>query len=185
MTSVRRDGNEAPFSDWIRNHPSLHSIRERLSVMDADYWIHQYRAKSDKIGDRKIDSIMCVELKTFERDLPYAQRDTLRLISAMYRQVAYTKDGKIRTMRLDMGNEIRTVRMYGYFVLRLERDRPDKSRWIEWNGRQIDEEMLVDILRFQRDPRTLNPRSDRRHHIPSLRQSHPDLFVAARQMERA
>jgi hypothetical protein len=176
MTAIRRDGNDTPFGDWIRAHPGLHSIRERLSIMDTDYWIHQYRAHSDKVGDRLIDSIMCVELKTFQNDLPFAQRDTLRLISAMYRQVAYTKDGKIRTMRLDMGNEIRIVRMYGYFVLRLHADRPDTSAWIEWNGRQIDEDTLVDLLRFRRDPRTLNERSERRHHAPSLRQSHPDLF---------
>ena len=176
MTAIRRDGNDTPFGDWIRAHPGLHSIRERLSIMDTDYWIHQYRAHSDRVGERKIDSIMCVELKTFQKDLPFAQRDTLRLISAMYRQVAYTDDGKIKTMTLDMGNEIRKVRMYGYFVLRLYADRPDTSLWIEWNGRQIDEETLVDVLRFKRDPRHLRKRSERRHHTPSLYQAHPDLF---------
>lgn len=175
MTAHRRDGNETPFSRWIRSEPLLDSIRERLSIMDTDYWIHQYRAHTDRIGERKIDSIMCVELKTHQAELGFAQRDTLRLIAAMFRKVNYTKDGKCRTVTLDMGNELRSVRMYGYFVLRLERDTPSTG-WIEWSGRQVNIETLIELLTFKRDPRTLNLRSERRHHGPSMGQRHPDMF---------
>lgn len=178
MTARRRDGNDTPFGAWIRREPRLDSIKERLSIIDTDYWIHQYRAHTDKVGTRKIDSIMCVELKTYEAELGYAQRDTLRLVSAMYRKVNYTKDGKCRTITLNMGNEIRSIRMYGYFVLRLQTDTPE-SGWIEWDGRQIDIDTLIEILSFRRDPRTLNIRSERRHHTPSLRQRHPDMFVVS------
>ena len=104
----------------------------------------------------------------------HAQKDTLRLIAAMYRKLNYTKDGKCRTLRLDMGNEIRSVRMYGYFVLRLESHAPDRG-WIEWDGRQVDLDSLIDVLSFKLDPRTLRPRSDRRHHTAG--KTHPDMFL--------
>lgn len=177
MTAPRRDGNESRFSAWIRGEPRLDSIKERLCVMDRDYWIHQYRAHTDRVGERKIDSIMCVELKEFEAQPRFAQRDTLQLLAAMYVKTNYTKDGKIRTIRLDMGNEIRLLRMYGYFVLRLETNTPETG-WIEWQGRQVDIDTLVEILSFKRDPRTLYPRSERRHHVASVKQIHPDLFLA-------
>lgn len=176
MTAPRRDGNESAFSDWIRRNPELDSIKERLSVHDTDYWIHQHRAHTDKIGERKIDSIFLLELKTYCAEMRIAQRDTIQLISAMYRKLNYTKDGKCKTVRLDMGNEIRIVRMYGYFVLRLSGDRPDMSQMIEWNGRQIDEATLTEILNFSRDPRSLRLRCERRHHSKSVRQIYPDLF---------
>lgn len=71
MTTARRDGNETPFSEWIRAEARLDSIRERLYVTDADYWIHQYRAHRDRVGERMIDSVMLVELKTFSAGLPW------------------------------------------------------------------------------------------------------------------
>lgn len=179
MTIIRRDGFESPFSDWIRNEPRLDSIKERLSLTDVDYWIHQYRAKTDKVGDRFIDSIMCVELKTFQRNLPFAQRDTLRIVSAVTKQAFRTKDGKVRTIKVDLGNEVRHVRHFGYFMLRLHGDRPDNSEWIEWHGRSVDIDKLVDILRFKINPITLKTRSDRRHHKPSKNQSQRDLFIVS------
>lgn len=176
MTVIRRDGIESPFSNWIRGEQQLDSIQERLSVLDTDYWVHQFRARRDRVGERMIDSIMCLELKTNQADLPFAQRDTLRLIAALHRKVAYTENGRIKTVKLDMVGEIRFVRMYGYFLLRLERDRPDDGGWIEWHGRRVDLQTLIEILSFRRDPRTHRKRSDRRHHTASTGQKHPDLF---------
>jgi hypothetical protein len=46
---------------------------------------------------------------------------------------------------------------------------------IIWHGRQIDLDMLVEVLSFKRNPRTLNPRSERRHHLASARQRQPEL----------
>ena len=181
MTTARRDGNESPFSEWIRGEPGLHSIRDRICIHDTDYWIHQYRARRDRVGERMVDSILAIELKTHEARLGFAQRDTLRLVAAGMRQAFYTKDGKVRTLKIDCGNEIRIVRIYGYFLLRLQDDRPDTDGWIEWHGRQIDKETLIKILRFDIDPRTLRERSDRRHHVPSKKQSHPDLFLVDKQ----
>lgn len=176
MTAIRRDGNESPFSSWIRNEPALDSIRERLYVSDCDYWIHQYRAHKDKVGDRAIDSIMLIELKTFGTELPWNQRDTLKLIGEGFRR-AYSPNGRVITQRMKFGSEVRLVRIYGAFLLRLSADRPDNSAQIEWHGRSVDIGTLIEILRFDRDPRSLTIRAERRHHAPTLRQQHPDLFV--------
>lgn len=164
MTSVRRDGAESPFSRWIRSHPDLDSIRERLSVTDCDYWIHQYRAHTDKIGERAIDSIMLVELKTFSAGLPFAQRDTLRIVNHVFGASFRDKSGRTRTIKARLGAEIRLVRMFGVFLLQLSGDRPDNSEEMYWHGRRVDVETLVQILRFDVDPWSLRQRSDRRHH---------------------
>lgn len=179
MTTARRDGNESPFSQWIRAEPKLDSIRERLYICDADYWIHQYRAHRDRIGERMIDSIMLIELKTFSSGLPFNQRDTLKLINEGFRRAFSDGDGKIKTLRFTFGSEVRLVRIYGAFLLRLNTDRPDTSNVIEWHGRKIDLDTLIEILSYRRDPRTLRPRGERRHHMPSARQAHHDLFVVS------
>jgi hypothetical protein len=150
-----------------------------LCIVNHDYTIHQYRAHRDKIGERKIDSLMEVELKTWQSDLSYAQRDTWEIKAALHKETCCRKDGRTRTFRLEVSGQIRVVRPYGYFRLRLERQRPDDGGWIEWSGRVVDTDTLVDILRFEIDPRTLTRRrkNERRSHIPSLRQQHPDLFA--------
>jgi hypothetical protein len=168
MTSKRRDGNESPFSQWIRAHPGLDSITERLSVTDCDFWIHQYRAHHDKCGARAVDSIMLVELKTFCADVSYAQRDTFDLVHQLLRKSCVAKDGKRRFVRLrsQRVGERRVVRCFGVHTLILESDRPDRSSIMYWDGRLINEDVLVELLVFARDPdypmRFLS--TDRRHH---------------------
>ena len=164
MTAPRRDGNASPFDRWIRAEPKLDSIKERLYICDADYWVHQYRSHSDRVGDRAIDSIMLVELKTYSADLPWNQRDTLKLINEGFRRAFLTKDNRVRTQRMRFGPEVRWVRIYGVFLLQLSADSPDKSESMLWHGRRIDIETLIEILAFQRNPRTLNRRGERRHH---------------------
>lgn len=175
MTTARRDGNETPFSEWIRAEARLDSIRERLYVTDADYWIYQYRAHRDRVGERMIDSVMLVELKTFSAGLPWNQRDTLKLVNEGFRKAFRNSTGRLKDVRMVFGSEVRVVHFHGAFLLRLSGDRPDKSETIEWHGRRVDLDKLVDILRFAVDPLTLRPRSLRRHHLPSECQAHPQL----------
>jgi hypothetical protein len=172
MTAGRRDGNDTPFADWLRSEPRLDSITERLSVTDCDYWIHQYRAHHDRIGERLIDSILLLELKVNNTDLPYSQRDTLRLVNEGFRQCFYTKSHDVKTMTMKFGSEVRKVRCYGAFLLVLSKARPDEDGClIKWHGRLIDRDQLIEILTFQRDPRTLHLRAERRHHAPNLMQA--------------
>jgi len=178
MTAKRRDGDESPFSRWIRAHPDLDSIKERLSVSDCDYWIHQYRAHRDRVGSRAVDSIMLVELKTWCADVGYAQRDTLHLVHQLLRLSSVRPDGRRRHVRLNgpIAGERRIVRCFGVHTLRLSADRPDRSPLMFWDGRVIDERTLVELLSFVRDPDSPMKflSTQRRHHAP-----HP---VMARQM---
>jgi len=167
MTAQRRDGAGEPFGEWIRAHPALDSIRERLSVTDSDYWIHQYRAHRDRVGRRAIDSVMLVEVKAFSKEIGYAQRDTLHLVSQLLRIASVRPDGRRRTIRLNgtRTGERRVVRCFGVHCLQMTSDRPDTSNLMLWDGKVIDCETLVEVLRFDRDPDS--PRmilSLRRHH---------------------
>lgn len=169
MTTEQRDGLGSPFSQWIRAHPQLDSIKQRIGVTDCDYWIHQYRAHSDRVGTRALDQLMLVELKTYFKDLPPSQRDTLHLVNQVMRLGSVLPNGKRRYLRLNGVNcgERRIVRCFGVHTLRLSRDRPDNSTSILWDGKVIDQATLVLILRYDRDPdypqRLI---SDRRHHTP-------------------
>lgn len=179
MTTARRDGLDTPFGDWIRRHPGLASIQERLSVSDSDYWIHRYRAHTDKVGERAIDSIMLVELKTFMRDLPFAQRDTLALVNQLLRMVSVRPDGRRRHVILNglRPGERRKVRCFGVHTLQLSKDRPDNSDVILWDGKYLTEELLVEVLRFERDPdNPMKATPDLRRHHTSPRASNLVLF---------
>ena len=166
MTCRRRDGNEAPFDDWLRRQPQLDSVCKRLSIMDTDKWIHKYRSHQDKVGLRSFDSLMHIELKIFRAYLAYAQSDTFLLLQELHKQKFMRPDGRIAPVNAVIRNEKRQVRHYGHHLLRLEKDRPDNG-WIEWNRILVTEEQLIKILVFEIDPRNLNPISDRRHHINS------------------
>lgn len=168
MTTARRDGNDSPFSDWTRGESRLDSIAERIGITDCDYWIHQYRSRLDKIGDRAIDSIMLVELKTFSADLHFSQRDTLQLVGEGLRLAFRNTRGNVRTIPMKIGHETRCVRFYGAFLLQLSSDRPDTSEEIFWHRKKIDIATLIDVLAFKRDPRTFRIRNDRRHHSLSV-----------------
>ena len=179
MTIARRDGQDTPFSSWIRNHPGLESIRERLSVSDSDYWIHRYRAHTDKVGERAVDSIMLVELKTHLADVPFAQRDTLHLVNQLLRKATLGPGGRRRHLTLDGSRhgEKRKVRCFGVHVLQLSGNRPDNSEVILWDGKYLTEDLLVEVLRFERDPDYPMKQSElRRHHAAGPTTTHPDMF---------
>lgn len=179
MTAVRRDSSEeTPFGKWIRNHPGLDSIRERLSITDSDYWIHQYRAHRDKVGSRAVDSIMLLEVKTHSRDLPMAQRDTLYLTNQLLRIACQRSNGRRKYIRVRSSRvgETRVVRCFGVHQLILSSSDPANSATILWDGRVITGDMLVETLRFDRDPDDPSKQLTYRRHHTSLRARVMQLF---------
>lgn len=176
MTTIRRDGNESPFSAWVREHPELDSICNRLSVTDSDLWCHRFSERNERrrqasadIRDA-LDSVMLVEVKTFSADESYAQRDTLTVVDALLRMACSDKNGKrisvtIRDGRLRNRTD-RRIRCFGVHLLQLSNDRPDNSERILWDRRHfLREEHLVELLRFERDPDSPMRKLDtRRHH---------------------
>jgi hypothetical protein len=178
MTAARRDGNDTPFSRWLREQPALDSHSSRTCVQDVDYWIHKYRCTHDTRGDRAVDHLMLVELKTRGRRVDFAQRDTLGLVRRLIESVFLIGDSeRVMTKRIMMGNEPREVKFYGYFALEISGDRPDTSRSIRWHGREIDLDVLIEVLDFAVHPRTLRRNVDRRHQPPGPKQLHKDLFI--------
>jgi len=178
MTVVYRNGFEAAFSAWLRAHPGLDSIKERLSITDCDYWIHQFRRPVDRIGARCVDNIMLVELKTNGRSVPFAQRDTLFLLNQLRLQLHHADSGRRRHVRVrGPSGEPRQIRFFGVHTLRVEHTSPADSAWMYWDHVLIDEERLVSLLTFNHDPDNASRRLEyRRHHVASEFQQHPTLF---------
>jgi len=168
MTTDRRDKADSPFGNWIRHHDGLDSIRERIGVTDSDYWIHRYRAHTDRVGERAVDTIMCVEVKTYLKDVPFSQRDTLVLVDQLLRK-ATSRPGNggrryVTLNGLRVGEKRRT-RCFGVHLLQLSGDRPDNSEKILWDRCYLTEDLLVEVLRFDRDPdHPMRMMEVRRHH---------------------
>ncbi len=100
---------------------------------------------------------MLIEEKGNGADLSCSQRDVMYLIDQILRT---TKTKRLRTLRGDRVH----VRVWGYFKLRYSGDSLETSDTIWWNKDKITLDQLEQILQFRLNPRTLQPRSDRRHH---------------------
>lgn len=169
MTIAFRSRNESDFSAWLRGHPGLDSIKNRLAITDSDFWIHQYRRPIDRIGARHVDNILLLELKTHGRDVPFAQRDTLWLIDQLRRQLCKGPGNRRRHVLCNgPRGEQRRVRWFGVHVLVLSGSSPDNSSEMFWNGQRIDQDTLVSVLRFDNDPDQITKSLEyRRHHRPT------------------
>jgi hypothetical protein len=159
MTAPRRDGVEAPFNAWVRNHPRLHSLDQCLAMTDSDLWVHKWDVRADGVGKRVIQALMLVEIKTFGSDVSSSQRDTLEKIDAFLSHKRTRKIGKS------------VVRSFGVHLLRfLDGSSPENSRRIEWSKRccdhrvEITTDQLVELLLFELHPSTLVGDPFRRHH---------------------
>jgi len=166
VTAHARDGRDGPFSDWLRNKPGLDSIRESLYVSDVDFTFHKYRLNVDGVGCRDVKLMMDVEVKTFGAKPSAGQKETLFFKHQLLQQKSLLLSSLL--------NKKVSVWHFGQFVLIMDSTRPDTSDRIAWyafdscgmaNGKRIDEEMLVRILRFEVNPFALTERlSLRRHH---------------------
>lgn len=160
MTIPRRDARTATaFSEWVRNNPRLDAKAFGLANMDIDWLWHQYLVSTDKIGERAVNHIMLIEEKAGGSDLSFAERDSMLLIDQALK-LADSSGKKFKTLR---GDRL-TVRFWGVFKLRYDGTCLRCAKSIEWNKRQIDLPTLEEILLFTRNPQTLKPHSDRRHH---------------------
>lgn len=176
MTIERRDGRGTPFGSWLRSDPRLDSVSHLIAATDVDMWIHKYSPRAERRRDENIldflDLLMLVEVKTFNAELTYSQRDTLGLVDQYMRKPSVRKDGRRQTIKLNetriayLLRSKRPMRWYGIHLLQLSGDRPDNSDVILWDKNQIDESRLIGLLRFDFDPDYPSCRIDtRRHHI--------------------
>jgi hypothetical protein len=162
---------ETAFGRWIRNNPLLESS-EGFSVVDQDYWVHRFKV----YGKRSFQLIMGIEIKTRNSSMIEAARDTLHLVNQIMRNRRQTPTKEIKWQAgnapikaVSIKNRKKIfIRIYGVHLLQFSGLGPEDSTTIRWDGKNINEETLTSLLRFDLDPDTLRPIDLRSHHSPGL-----------------
>lgn len=178
---------ETPMNRWIRNHPLLDS-KNGIAVFDIDILLHRFRLAKDLKGEREIECMMFIEVKTFGAKPSISQRDTLSLLNQTLRNRKRNRFGDPRrqvdcqlglSYSLAKRKEIR-LRLLGGHLLQLSGADPGASEWMKWDNKHIDINTLVELMLFDRDPDNLGAsREDwmRRRSAPfAALRSQPTLF---------
>lgn len=174
---------ESDFERWMRGCQELDSRSEGIVRFDLDVLLHKYKNVQDNKGDRTIQCMMFVEVKTHLAEPSDSQRDTLSLLNSVMRN-------RVRNIhsnpRKQMGGQPRKVYsqqrkaevalfLFGGHLLRLSGTTPMNSEIIIWDNTQIDVQQLIELLKFERDPdRPLKKLDIRRRSRPFA--SMPMLF---------
>ena len=159
MTCKRRDGQDTPFGAWLRANTLLDSRRDGMCPIDQDFWIHRYMTPVDRVGTREIQHLMFVEVKCFGAVVPEHERDTFSVVHQILRQ-------KPRYFLPRRNGLKRLVHSWGVHLLVFSDDSPQTSEWIRWDKTIVTPKQLTAVLKFELNPFTLRPRSERRHHTP-------------------
>lgn len=158
---------EDEFSSWVREHPALES-RQGFVFMDKDLTAHRVVRNNG----REFECLMFIEVKTRGADLTPSQRATMHIVGMGFRNRNNTPTKK-RVMQVGhrcheaycpLKKRWVEVRYFGFHLLRLSGTTPDDSGWIIWDKRPVTKTVLIDLLRFDRDPDTLNVMDWRIHH---------------------
>ena len=175
--------SETDFERWMRNNPELKS-EEGICRFDLDVLLHRYKFEEDGKGDRTIQCMMFIEVKTGMEKLSEAQRDTLSLFNQVLRNrkpnIHSRPRSQIENAPVTAYSKIhkRNIRLYLYggHLLRISGTRPDNSDFIEWDGRhQLTVKELEEMLRFERDPDRPHLKLDHRRRSRSWKKA-PKLF---------
>lgn len=171
MVRERMYGSDTEFCAWMRRCKELPSYSRDFGFVasDNDITIHRYITSVDGVGTREVQGIMQIEIKTRKGKPSESQTDTLTKLNL------FNGDRRVGGV---------SIRFFGVFVLVLSGTSPDDSDAMWWAAppkdrffkdaammriTEINYQMLIDILRFERHPRNLNDRQPfRRHHKTSL-----------------
>ena len=169
MTRHRVYGSDTEFCAWMRKQKDLPSSGPDFgfSASDNDVTVHRYKTIVDGIGTREVQALMQIEVKTRQGKPSMAQIDTL---------------GKLNLFGGRQNTSEGVVFFYGVFFLVLSGTDPDNSRKMWWGwipkGERISDasrlkfeviskNRLIELLRFERHPRTMEKPMFRRHHKTS------------------
>jgi hypothetical protein len=163
MPRERLFGSDVPFMEWCRNNKLLPAWSPDIGWVqtDVDTFIHRYITAVDGVSSRELQVMMEVEVKTRGGDLTPSQRDTYRK--------------KHATIQPSLKWQGQSLRNFGVSILRMSGTSPADSAWMKWcrfkagQGfetveKDITEEQLVLLLRFELHPDTLDAKPFRRHH---------------------
>jgi len=166
MTRQRAYGEDTPFGKWMRDHKDLESIEFSLYVTDVDFTIHRYCYPIDGLGQREVHLLMHLEVKT-RGGLPEGyQLETQYLLHQLLCQK--------RRLKRCWGRPPIGVWHFGNFAVSLVGDAPrsatDMVTWARFNDAgglettTIPASTLVQLIKFDRRPDTLQPLRLSRHH---------------------
>jgi len=168
---------ESEFGRWMRHHPQLESM-DGIVCFDLDILMHRYKHITDGKGDRSIQCVMFIEIKSEMTPPTASQRDTLYMIDQVMRNRRKTVNStpRAQAQRFD-GTDPRhltkvwsamlkrdvTLQMYGGHLLQLDHTSPANSKQMVWDKKHdITHDQLIGLLRFEIDPddpsRTLDHR---------------------------
>lgn len=171
---------ETSFGRWIRKRKDLDSHKEGIVCSDVDYIVHRYKVGRD---GRNVQCIMFIEVKTIGTEPRQTQQDTLHLLDQFLNNRRETPTKRNAKRRLGSARNTAysviaagdvTVWAFGGYILQFEHTGPHDSGWIRWGPkrREISEDQLAALLRFDLDPDTLAPLEIRSHHASAV----PPLF---------
>ena len=154
---------ESPMERWIRNHPMLDS-KNGIVRFDIDILLHRYKTMGDRKGNRIVEFMMFIEVKTFGAELSMSQQDTLSLLNQVLRNRKKNMHSKPRMQVGEQPGLLYSrakhtdvpLRLLGGHLLQLDKSSPDDSAWMKWDNKTIDQATLVDLMLFDRDPDRLN-----------------------------
>lgn len=166
MARKRLYGPESPFSEWVRRHPVLPAAVLVVSDVDGMLVFHKYH--EDRIGGRDVQHLMLLEYKTNGAMCTDSQRDTLKMLSQALSRVTSKRKrpraAKSQRVFSSISRRDVTLKTWGVHLLQFEATSPEDSEWMKWDGKKIGRWELECLLRFELNPWTLRPNSDRRHH---------------------
>lgn len=171
LTHCRHCGHEttaeSAFSRWIRLQPDLDSSKG-LCVIDQDFILHKFKTA----GNKAIQCMMWIEIKTHGAECSLAQKDTLHIFNQIARNRRQTPTKKNKHQAGDAplkvfsiwsrGKGLVSLKMYGAHILTFSGSGPEDSEWIKWDKSLIDVEMLKKILCFDVDPDNLRTKDPHR-----------------------
>jgi hypothetical protein len=169
----QRCGNEqtteTDFERWVRSNPNLDASGSGIVRFDLDMLLHRYKFLIDGKGDRNFQCMMFVEVKCFLAEPTPAQTDTLSALNQIMRNRRVNIHKKPRQqstgparIKSKMLNRDVALGLYGGHLLQFDATSPANSKKILWDHNEIDQQTLVELLLFQRDPDCPNRLMDHR-----------------------
>lgn len=162
----KQSSAETAFGRWMRAQSQLDS-RDCIVRTDTDHTILRYRTRKD---GRDYKLVFNLEVKEWGSYPDPSQKEILAINHAFTIRKGKNMHGHptqtAQWIRLPNGNRAR-VRHYGYHLLQFEQTGPEDSAWIRWDKKEITEDQLLKLLRFD-----LNPDDPRRPMDEFLRDRH-------------
>lgn len=165
---------ETSFGRWLRNNKQLDS-RLGYNITDEDYTILKFVREN---SGREVEMMMEVEVKMMGSFPSPAQGDILHKKNQLIRNRKETPTKKLKLQAGTAPLKVYSVyqrryvqvRHFGVHLLQFSGLGPDDSESIKWDKKEISQEVLTQILRFDLDPDTLRPLTVERHHKKPLKE---------------